>query len=78
MFKMFLQISGLENTAYVKGWYGDLAITIKDVLFNLDWWLGILIRHMNTLVKTLQISSDWHEILDPLHPHTTLNYTRNY
>ena len=38
MFKMFPHISGLENIAFVKGWYGDIATTIEAIIFNLDWW----------------------------------------
>ena len=36
MFKIFPQISGLENVAFAKGWYWNLAIAIEDILFNLD------------------------------------------
>ena len=36
IFKLFPQIIGLENIVFVKGRYGDLEITIKTVLFNLD------------------------------------------
>ena len=35
MFKMFPQISGLENIDFVKDLYEYLAITIKYVLLNL-------------------------------------------
>ena len=37
MLKMFPQISGLENIAFIKGWYGDLAITIDAQDFHLDY-----------------------------------------
>ena len=30
MFKMFPQIPGLENIAFVKGYYWDLEINIED------------------------------------------------
>ena len=51
MFKTFPHISGLENIAFVKGLYGDLAITIEAVPFNLDHWLWIIIHNMNNLVN---------------------------
>ena len=51
MFKMFPQTSGLENIALFKGGYGDIAITIDEVLLSLDWWLLIITDHMNPLVK---------------------------
>ena len=38
MSKIFPQILGLENIAFVKGCYWDLGITIEDPLFNLDQW----------------------------------------
>ena len=50
-FKIFPQISGLENIDFVKGLYGDLAINIKVVPFNLYRWLRILIHKTNTLIN---------------------------
>ena len=46
---MFPRISGIENVAFFKGRYGDLAINIDAVPFNLDMCLQILIRHTNPL-----------------------------
>ena len=39
MFKMFPQISRLDNIAFVRGWYWGHTITIEAKLFNLDRWL---------------------------------------
>ena len=58
VFNMFPQISGLENIAFAKGGYGDLAITINVVLFSLYWWLWIIIHYTNTLVKLCKIPSE--------------------
>ena len=55
MFKMFPQISGLENIAFVKGWWWYTAITIEAILFNLDHLWQSLIHHTNPLVNLWQI-----------------------
>ena len=37
--------------SFVKGRYGDLAITIDDVLFNLDQWFWIIIHRKNPILN---------------------------
>ena len=54
IFKMFPQISGLENISIVKLRYGDLAILIKDIMFNLHLWLWIII-HCKNLTNILRV-----------------------
>ena len=72
MFEIFPQISGLENIAFVKGWYWYLAIAIEAILFNLDRWRWSIIRHKNPLVKLWQISSEWYKIFNSLHHQISL------
>ena len=42
MFKIFPQISGLENIAFIKGQYRDLAITIETAIFNFNKYTVVL------------------------------------
>ena len=72
MFKMFPQISGLENITFFKRRYGNLAITIKAGLFNIYQWLCIIIHHTNYLINFWQIPSEWCKILDSLNHQTSL------
>ena len=67
MCKMFPNISWLENIAFVKGWYWDIAITIKATIFNLNWWLWSLIDHTNPMVNIWQISTEWRKIFNSLY-----------
>ena len=50
MFKMFPQISGLENIAlFSKAYIGIFQVTIETILFNLDCWGCSLIHHTSLL-----------------------------
>ena len=38
MVKILRHILRVEIYSFSEGQYGDIAITIMDVIFNLDWW----------------------------------------
>ena len=78
MFKMFPHISGLENIAFAKGWYENIAITIKAVPINSYRWLWIIIYHTNNFGKPEKYNQNvvkyWIHYIN----RKNYNYTRKY
>ena len=51
MLNIFLHISGAENTSLAKDNMGIFQITIEAALFNLDFWLLIIIYNTNNFLN---------------------------